>query len=89
MGDVAALVEGVEDATVDGRGATGDKAVGAEGVGGLEVARAVEFGHGVGAVVEVVGPRPGVGLLPRLLWPLAASHLASLCSSAFSSSAQN
>jgi len=63
--DVAALVEGVEDAAVGGGRVAGDKTLGTEGVDGLEVARAVEFGDGVGAVVEVVGARPGVGLLPR------------------------
>ena len=42
----------------------GDEAIGSEGVEGLDVAAGVEFGHGVRAVVEVVGPRPGVGLLP-------------------------
>ena len=62
--DVAALVEGVEDAGPRGRGVAGDEAIGPKGVEGLDIAAGVEFGHGVRAVVEVVGPRPGVGLLP-------------------------
>ena len=51
--DVAALVEGVEDAGIGGRRMAGDQAIGPEGVEGLEGAAGIEFGHGVRAVVEV------------------------------------
>ena len=64
LGDIAALVEGVEDAGIGGRRVAGDEAIGPEGVEGLNAPIGVEFGHGVGAVVEVIGTRPGVGLLP-------------------------
>ena len=58
-----ALVEGVEDGAPAG-GAAGDQAVGPEhGLSG-DAARPVELAHGLAAVVEEVGARPRVGLLP-------------------------
>ena len=64
LGNVAALVEGVEDAGIGGGGVARDQALRAEGVDGLDGAAGVEFGHGVGAVVEIVRPRPRAVLLP-------------------------
>ena len=53
-GDIAALVEGVEDTGVRGRRVARNEAVHPEGVDGLDVAAAIEFGDGVRAFVEMI-----------------------------------